>query len=189
MYQIWYIDHMHTIRLGSQLRAARLQNGITQAGLAERVGTSRPQINRLEHGRQEAGLETWERAFKALGLTLSIGIASAETNAHRIHELRSRIFHSIIAEKARRDPRIIEAARARVASWDHDSGPTHPHWIAAWKHLLGQHNDAIIDALSRDDEEMRDLRQSTPFAGALTEEERLGVIRALPSVDALAGVL
>ncbi len=77
MYQIWYIDQMHTIRLGSQLRAARLQNGITQAGLAERVGTSRPQINRLEHGRQEAGLETWERAFKALGLTLSISISSS----------------------------------------------------------------------------------------------------------------
>lgn len=37
--------------LGALIRAARRERGFTQAQLAERAGTSRPTINRIESGR------------------------------------------------------------------------------------------------------------------------------------------
>lgn len=41
---------MADLRLGSHLKAARLAAGLTQQGLAERIGVSRKTINTVENG-------------------------------------------------------------------------------------------------------------------------------------------
>jgi len=46
------------IALGELIRAARRERGFTQAQLAERAGTSRPTINRIESGRSNAAWGT-----------------------------------------------------------------------------------------------------------------------------------
>jgi hypothetical protein len=48
-----------------------------------------------------------------------------------------------------------------------------------WRKLLGRPLPVILAALVEDNEEMRDLRQSSPFAGALSQEERVEVIRSI----------
>jgi transcriptional regulator with XRE-family HTH domain len=49
-------DHFRRI-LGDRLRSARLTSGLSQAGLAEKLGLSRPAIASIEAGRQAITVE------------------------------------------------------------------------------------------------------------------------------------
>ncbi len=51
----------------------RMDHGLTQKELAERVGTSHSQISRIESGRHRTNLETLLRIAHALDLKLLIG--------------------------------------------------------------------------------------------------------------------
>ena len=42
---------------------------------------------------------------------------------HRLAEKRSIAYHRLIAERIRRDPAVLERARARVRSWLSAAGP------------------------------------------------------------------
>ncbi len=184
MYQVWYNHFMITTTLASALRQARLASGLTQGQLAQMTDTSRPQINRLERGRQDAGVNTWARALAPFGIRL--GVIPKGDNPHAVHELRSRVMHSIIAERARLDPSIIDDARHRVESWrESENPPMSRHWVGLWSDLLAQDDDIIIGRLREDTPVMRDLRQSSPFAGVLCDAERLGIILAFPIPEAV----
>jgi uncharacterized protein len=58
---------------GQALTAARQQEGLTQAQLAERIGTTQAAITRLEKGRFRPAVRTLERLAAALGVTFEIG--------------------------------------------------------------------------------------------------------------------
>ena len=96
---------------------------------------------------------------------------------HRTAELRSIAFHRLVAGRLERDPDVLTKAQLRVDEWISSGGPVHPHWAHRWQELLARPVPEIAAALVRDDEEMRDLRQNTPFAGALTPEERWQIVR------------
>lgn len=49
---------------------ARQRAGLTQAELAERVGTSRTAISAIEHGRRDPGLEHLQAILRTAGLDL-----------------------------------------------------------------------------------------------------------------------
>lgn len=59
-------------RIASAVRTARESAGLTQAQLSARCGVLVPHISRLESGRAVPKLETVEKVFAALGLTLEI---------------------------------------------------------------------------------------------------------------------
>ena len=100
-------------------------------------------------------------------------------NGHRTAELRSIELHRLVAAHLRREPELLERARARVAGWVEDGHPVPPSVASRWRKLLGRPLPVICAALVEDSEEMRDLRQSSPFAGALSQEERTEVIRSI----------
>ncbi len=52
------------------MRALRLQAGITQKALAERVGTSEAYVSNIESGRRDARWSTTARLLHALGADL-----------------------------------------------------------------------------------------------------------------------
>src|SRR5688500_1373613 len=54
-------------QLGGLIRAARRHHGLTQAQLAERLGTSEGDVARIEQGDQEVSLELLGRLAAALG--------------------------------------------------------------------------------------------------------------------------
>jgi transcriptional regulator with XRE-family HTH domain len=58
--------------IAAQLRARRLQLGLSQAEAAERVGWPQPTWARLEAGRHAPTLETLERAAAALGCRVTL---------------------------------------------------------------------------------------------------------------------
>ena len=96
-------------------------------------------------------------------------------DSHRLAEARSLAYHYIVAQRLRDDPALLERARARVAGWV--ASTPGAHYVRAWANLLAQPVPDIVRLLIDDGDSARELRQSTPFAGALDARERWRVWR------------
>jgi hypothetical protein len=93
---------------------------------------------------------------------------------HTTAERRSLAMHRLIAERL--DQGTIRRARRRVQTWLEEGAPMSVHWVREWQQLLRQPPTVIASEITRDDQRGRDLRQSTPFAGALSQQERLEIL-------------
>ena len=60
---------------------ARVQSGLTQAQIAERMGTTQSAVARLESGRSNPSAKTLEKYAKATGTRLRIGFEPIEADA------------------------------------------------------------------------------------------------------------
>lgn len=81
-------------------------------------------------------------------------------------------FHRAIAERLRKDPEAALAiARRNLARWQATMGPM-PYY-KEWEEILETRSVSdLIDMITGDDEQGQRLRQSTPFVGVVTAEER-----------------
>lgn len=66
------------MRGGVLIREARRRAGLSQAQLAERMGTSQSTVARWETGRQMPRFDTVGRAVRACGFDLTVGITPAD---------------------------------------------------------------------------------------------------------------
>jgi hypothetical protein len=89
---------------------------------------------------------------------------------HRLGEERSIAYHTLIAERVLHKPEVLEAARRRVAEWMTQE-PV-PFYAQKWSEILARAPEAIGAFLVERSELAIELRQSTPFAGAITPQER-----------------
>jgi transcriptional regulator with XRE-family HTH domain len=62
------------ILAGKTLKEARQRAGLTQVELAERLGASQPVVARLESGRANPRITTFERALAATGHRLEVTV-------------------------------------------------------------------------------------------------------------------
>lgn len=62
-------------KLGAMLRQARLEAGMTQEQLAQKLQTKKTAISRIENHAEDIKLSTLERVASALGKQLEIRIA------------------------------------------------------------------------------------------------------------------
>ncbi len=99
-------------------------------------------------------------------------------DGHRTAERRSLAQHRLVAERL--DDELLDRARERVERWLAEGGPVHPVWAQRWRELLDRPAREVAAAICTDDEAGRDLRQTSPFAGALTHAERWAIIRTVP---------
>jgi hypothetical protein len=88
---------------------------------------------------------------------------------HRRADRRSLAYHRAIAGRLRRP--MIDAARRRVWQWQTERR-IDDRYANAWLDILAKPVPSVKRALCADVPIMRDLRQSSPFAGTLTEAER-----------------
>ncbi len=95
---------------------------------------------------------------------------------HQRAEERSIALHAAVAERIAADPALLENARARVDRWLRE-GSVHPRWASAWAALLQRPLPEILAALVDPSQHMRDLRQSSPFAGVLDPRTRWRIWR------------
>lgn len=95
---------------------------------------------------------------------------------HRIPELRALAYHRVVAERL--DEQLVDEARERLRRW-REEGRIHPHWADEWDRVLAMPVSRIARAISADTKQARELRQSSPFAGVLTEQERRRLLRAV----------
>lgn len=92
-------------------------------------------------------------------------------NPQRLAEERSLRYHREIARRMAAAPAILEAARARVAGWL-ESGRVARAYTEGWRQLLDGPTEALVAAMEDPGERARDLRQVSPFAGALDARTR-----------------
>jgi hypothetical protein len=96
-----------------------------------------------------------------------------DDDRHRRAERRSLAYHRAVARRLRRP--MVDAARRQIWKWQSEGRIDDPY-ATAWLDILGRSIPELRRALSADTPGMRDLRQSSPFAGTLTEAERRKIL-------------
>jgi hypothetical protein len=118
--------------------------------------------------------ERRERAMKDIDLDRVI--PRRRKRGHRTAELQSLAYHRVVADRL--DEKLIEKARRRLARW-RATDRIHPRWAAEWERLLERSPSQIARVISADTPRARELRQTSPFAGVLTAQERSLLTRAV----------
>jgi hypothetical protein len=95
---------------------------------------------------------------------------------HRLAEVRSLALHTEVARQLKVRPQVLDAARARVEKWRTTGGASR-HWAERWSTVLAGSVDDVITAITDRGERARDLRQASPFAGALDPRTRWRILR------------
>lgn len=97
-------------------------------------------------------------------------------------QARSLWLGCAVAGKLVADPQgVLEKARDNLARLQRSHGQSNP-WLAEWRTLLEGPVTDVLDALTSPTPRARELRQNSPFAGVLSEEERQRVLQALVAV-------
>jgi hypothetical protein len=96
---------------------------------------------------------------------------------HRHAELRSLAYHRAVAQRL--DEGIVRDAQYRLARW-RSQARIDPRYAQRWQTILAKPPAQVARLIGENTPRMRDLRQSSPFAGTLSEPARL---RALAMVD------
>ena len=93
-------------------------------------------------------------------------------SSHRLLEIRSLAMHALIARKIERDPSLLDIARRNVERWQARWKEAPPAWLEEWHELLNQSWQTVAAFIMETGERATRLRQSSPFAGVLSNEER-----------------
>ena len=97
-------------------------------------------------------------------------LASLGEGGHRRAELVSLAYHRVVARQL--DSCSVRRARRRLRQWE-AAGKMPIRQATAWWTLLNSSSQAeLVSVLTTDSQESRDLRQNTPFAAALSEQQR-----------------
>jgi hypothetical protein len=102
------------------------------------------------------------------------------TRTHREAELQALAYHRLVAERL--DASVVNRARRQLDRW-RTAGRIDPRWAHEWETVLSRSIDDIRHAISADTPRARDLRQTSPFAGALSEQERRLLTAAVSARD------
>lgn len=79
------------------------------------------------------------------------------------------------------DPKtVLQAAHQNIASWKpkHRGDSMVSHYLDLWEQVLDDGVDRVAAVLTGTDETSMELRQNSPFAGILTDDERQRVLRS-----------
>lgn len=100
------------------------------------------------------------------------------SRSHDWIDQRSLALDRMIAEKLRADPELLQRARNTLQNWILQRQPTVPKPLLEWETILATWPlERILALLVSSEEEARRLRQSSPFCGILTEQERLRIFQ------------
>lgn len=91
---------------------------------------------------------------------------------HRLRDLEKLLLHQVVAERLIENPqRVLGIAVANLERWSAD--PDTKPYYEEWRDILSSRSVAeLITLITADDDEGRRLRQSTPFVGVASAEER-----------------
>ena len=100
---------------------------------------------------------------------------------HRIIEARSLAMHCLVAQKIAQKPLLLKKVRRTLEIWRSRYGEDIPRALDEWRILLDRPWPEIAQFITDPGERATRLRQSTPFAGVLSPEERERVYAAFRS--------
>ncbi|MET4638371.1 transcriptional regulator with XRE-family HTH domain [Mycetocola sp. 2940] len=161
--------------MSSTIADTRRAVGWTVRELAENMGVAPSTVTRMEQSEREdrIQLRTLKRALGVMGRRPRVEVVN-----NRREERVTMELHRALANKLKNDPQLalkvvpsnLGRLRARLTS------PIGQQWVDRWAELVDSPVGVLIDGMLADTPEGRELRQNSPFAGALTQDERLAAI-------------
>ena len=128
-------------------------------------------MRRMRERRKAAGLKSVTTWVPEPGVR-------APWSQHRLIEARSLAMHAVIAAKIERDRTLLDIARRNLqrwrARWENDV----PAWHDEWSAIVQRPWPEIAAIITEPSEEGARLRQSSPFAGVLSVDERRRIYAA-----------
>lgn len=149
--------------------------GWTVRALAENLGVAPSTVTRMEQSERDGRIQlgTLTRALGAMGRSARVEVINDRREERVTMEL-----HRMLASKLEIDPAavlaVVPANLARLR--DRLTSPIGQGWVDRWVELTSGPVDVLIAGMLADTPKGRELRQNSPFAGALTQEERLAAI-------------
>jgi hypothetical protein len=122
-----------------------------------------------------------EARFAYAGIT---PINQSAINPHEQHadhqrlDARSLAMHCLVARKLLADPTLVAKARGTLARWRVQTAEPSPSYFLEWERILEGSPEEVADFLASMREDATRLRQSSPFTGILTPEERSRIYEA-----------
>ncbi|HRJ73403.1 MAG TPA: hypothetical protein PLS03_14355 [Terrimicrobiaceae bacterium] len=105
--------------------------------------------------------------------------------SHEIIDKRSLEYNRLIVEKIRQQPGLMDFIRQKLDRTlaEYRLSESCKHALREWQTILSRKSfDEILNILVEDSHEGQRLRQSTPFTGILTQEERMKIFRQPPKI-------
>lgn len=99
-------------------------------------------------------------------------------SSHRLLEARSLAMHAVVAQKIERDPKLLDIPRNNLKRWRARWEKEAPAWYDRWCAIMERPWPEIAAVITEPSEESARLRQSSPFAGVLSVEERKRIYEA-----------
>lgn len=92
-------------------------------------------------------------------------------SSHQQLDRRSLEMHRLIAAKIRAEPELFVIASRNIERWSHTATRSRAY-LDEWSRILSAGMAAALAFATEDSEHATELRQSTPFAGVLSAQER-----------------
>lgn len=146
------------------------------ADLAQRLGVTRATVQAYERSdaRGSMRLDTRRRVLAAMG---------ADEQPMTADQTRSLLMHMIVAAHLISEPeQVIRRAHANLERWA-GKGRHDAYWLERWRRALEQPAGQLALLLTERTQDAADMRQGTPFAGVLSNEERLAAIQRARELD------
>jgi hypothetical protein len=102
---------------------------------------------------------------------------------HRLIDERGLAFGHAIAARLAEDRSLVDRARANVARWMVTASAGVRPDLAEWSAALDGPVAGVIQLLTSEDERAARLRQSNPFTGVLSPQERLAILKRFTQHD------
>ena len=93
-------------------------------------------------------------------------------------DLKSLALHALVVQKIERDPVLFERVKATIARWRSDTNCAKKPYLGPWHKLVEAGMSEALKMAVEDSERGQVMRSASPFAGILTEEERLDFLNS-----------
>ena len=157
------------------LRSVETDELLTTGEAARLLGTSRQHVVNLT--------ERGDLPFETTGTHRRVRLADVERVRYSTQRLsadqrRSLYLAYAVAGKLVQDPGLVDVARQNLERMrDRHTRGRPAQWLRQWQELLDGPLDQLLMALTSPSQRSRELRQNSPFAGVLTDAERLAALR------------
>jgi len=173
---LYYTATQEVDEMPELIRENRRRLGLSIYDLAHRLGVTAGTVSRMEDSERSGTIKmaTLRRALQAMGQSVDV-----ITRPVPREELVALNLHHALAEKLRHVPAatlsVVPGNLERMRAAVH--GNRAHGWLDEWAELVRRPIPELIDAMLAPTPHGNDLRQNSPFAGALSQDERLEAIQ------------
>lgn len=96
---------------------------------------------------------------------------------HQQLDARSLALHRLIVDKIRRNPVLFERVGQTLERWRPITPTGTLPYLDEWQRLVEQGMDHCLEFATEDSQHAATLRQSSPFTGILTHQERFAFFK------------